>query len=124
MRIGPHPRSRNFSNSDKPGTETDFSRADTTPHGVESLAEVRIQRQRHIIGSNPRFSRYIQLEKMRPLVLLYFYRMTQPQYAGISVDPRLDTAPHSVGTQSLAARLIGSAGVHGQSKPVQLLQEL
>ena len=29
-------------NSDKPGTKTELSRVDTSPHGVKTLAEVRI----------------------------------------------------------------------------------
>ena len=40
-------------NANKPGTKSDFSRVGTTPHGVEALAEVRIQRQHHRTGSNP-----------------------------------------------------------------------
>ena len=41
MRTGLHRRCRNPSiphHSNKPGTKTDFSRVDTTPHGVEALA--------------------------------------------------------------------------------------
>ena len=36
-----------------PDEKTDFFRVDTTPHGVEALGEVRIQRQHHRTGSNP-----------------------------------------------------------------------
>ena len=90
------------------------------PDGVETLTEARIQRQRHRIGSYPRFRnnpnrlRYLQLEKTGPLVLLNFISNTPtPVRCHFFFTSGRDTAPHSVGTQPPGPRLIGSARVRG-----------
>ena len=55
MRIGPHPRSRNPSiprQLQQTGDENRLLPGDTTLHRVDTLAGVRVQRQRDRIGSN------------------------------------------------------------------------